>query len=57
MFLMTKYIEIRVRLGERLSQINRKGTIVERLYQKQRIYERHRHRYEVNPKYIKECED
>jgi CTP synthase len=26
------------------------------LYKKQRIFERHRHRYEVNPKYIKDLE-
>ena len=29
-----------------------KGTIAHSLYGKDRIYERHRHRYEVNPKYI-----
>ncbi len=29
-----------------------KGTIVHRIYGKEVIYERHRHRYEVNPKYI-----
>lgn len=46
-----------MRLGERLSQITKKGTILERLYKKERIYERHRHRYEVNPKYIKEAEE
>jgi len=29
-----------------------KGTIVQKLYGKNKIYERHRHRYEVNPEYI-----
>lgn len=28
------------------------GTIAYSLYQKSRVWERHRHRYEVNPKYI-----
>lgn len=28
------------------------GTIAERLYRTRKAYERHRHRYEVNPKYI-----
>lgn len=30
----------------------KKGTIVQKLYGKNKIYERHRHRYEVNPEYI-----
>lgn len=30
----------------------KKGTIVQKLYGKNKIYERHRHRYEVNPKYV-----
>lgn len=30
----------------------RRGTLVERLYGKERVSERHRHRYEVNPGYI-----
>jgi CTP synthase len=29
-----------------------KGTIVQKLYGKNKIFERHRHRYEVNPEYI-----
>lgn len=33
-----------------------KGTKICSLYKKERISERHRHRYEVNPKYIKELE-
>jgi CTP synthase len=36
--------------------ILKKGTIVRRLYGKDRISERHRHRYEVNPKYIQKLE-
>ncbi|MEA3457095.1 MAG: CTP synthase [Candidatus Thermoplasmatota archaeon] len=32
--------------------ILKKGTIVQKLYGKNKIYERHRHRYEVNPKYV-----
>jgi len=30
----------------------KKGTIVQKLYGENKIYERHRHRYEVNPEYI-----
>ena len=45
-----------MRLGERLSQITKPNTIVEKLYMSNKIYERHRHRYEVNPEYIKEVE-
>jgi CTP synthase len=30
----------------------KKGSIVQKLYGKNKVYERHRHRYEVNPKYI-----
>lgn len=29
-----------------------KGTIVQKLYGKNKIFERHRHRYEVNPEYV-----
>ncbi|MCK4348331.1 MAG: CTP synthase [Thermoplasmatales archaeon] len=32
--------------------ILKKGTIVQKLYGKNKIYERHRHRYEVNPEYV-----
>jgi len=34
----------------------KKGTITEKAYGTQRISERHRHRYEVNPKYIERLE-
>jgi CTP synthase len=30
----------------------KKGTIIQKLYGENKIYERHRHRYEVNPEYI-----
>jgi len=32
------------------------GTLVHRLYGRERIQERHRHRYEVNPKYVEKLE-
>lgn len=35
----------------------RKGTLAYRLYQKARIYERHRHRYELNPAYQSALEE
>ena len=46
-----------MRLGERLSKIILPGTKVERLYKKKKIYERHRHRYEINPLYLKELKN
>jgi len=33
-----------------------KGTKVQRLYGKEEVFERHRHRYEVNPEYVKQLE-
>lgn len=33
-----------------------KGTIVHKLYGSEEVYERHRHRYEVNPKYVPDLE-
>jgi len=36
--------------------ILKKGTIVHKLYGENKVYERHRHRYEVNPKYVEELE-
>ncbi len=30
----------------------KKGTLIKKLYGKDKVWERHRHRYEVNPKYI-----
>lgn len=44
-----------MRLGNYPCNI-KKGTGAFRAYRKQRIDERHRHRYEVNPKYIKRLE-
>ncbi len=40
-----------MRLGSYVSVL-KKGSIVEKLYGKETIYERHRHRYEVNPEYF-----
>ncbi len=34
----------------------KKGSLVHKLYGKNKVYERHRHRYEVNPKYIEKLE-
>ena len=36
--------------------ILKKDTIVQKLYGKNKIYERHRHRYEVNPDYVEKIE-
>jgi CTP synthase len=35
----------------------KKGSLVQKLYGKNKVSERHRHRYEVNPKYIKTLEE
>ena len=37
--------------------ILKEGSIVQSIYQKEKIIERHRHRYEVNPEYIDELEE
>lgn len=34
----------------------KKGTLVYRLYDSEQVYERHRHRYEVNPDYVEKLE-
>ncbi|MGC8663112.1 MAG: glutamine hydrolyzing CTP synthase [Thermoplasmata archaeon] len=44
-----------MRLGSQ-KVILKTGTIVESLYKSEVIYERHRHRYEVNPSFINEIE-
>jgi len=44
-----------MRLGEKIT-ILKKNTLVYKLYGTTRILERHRHRYEVNPKYIKKIQ-
>lgn len=44
-----------MRLGSYPANI-KNGTVVRKLYGKSHISERHRHRYEVNPKYIKRLE-
>ncbi len=36
--------------------ILRKGSIVHKLYGENKVYERHRHRYEVNPEYVEKLE-
>ena len=36
--------------------ILKKGTLVHKLYGENKVYERHRHRYEVNPEYVKQLE-
>lgn len=41
-----------MRLGS-YEAVLKKGTIAGKAYKKDKIYERHRHRYEVNPEYIK----
>uniref|UniRef100_A0A7C4W3L8 CTP synthase n=1 Tax=Geoglobus ahangari TaxID=113653 RepID=A0A7C4W3L8_9EURY len=45
-----------MRLGDIEVTIKR-GTIAYSLYQRDRVVERHRHRYEVNPEYIQEFEE
>jgi len=35
----------------------KKGTIVYKLYKTNKVYERHRHRYEVNPSYVEKLEN
>jgi CTP synthase len=32
--------------------ILKQGTLIQKLYGKNKVYERHRHRYEVNPEYV-----
>jgi len=34
----------------------KKGTLVHKLYNQKKVYERHRHRYEVNPDYVEQLE-
>ncbi len=45
-----------MRLGACLAVL-KKGTIVSKLYCAEEVFERHRHRYEVNPEYIEELEE
>ena len=37
--------------------ILKKGSLVHKLYGVNKVFERHRHRYEVNPKYVEKLED
>ncbi len=36
--------------------ILKKGSLIHKLYNENKVYERHRHRYEVNPEYVKKLE-
>jgi CTP synthase len=45
-----------MRLGQYPAYL-KKGTIARRAYKEEIINERHRHRYEVNPKYVEQLED
>ncbi|OKY77697.1 MAG: CTP synthase (UTP-ammonia lyase) PyrG [Candidatus Methanohalarchaeum thermophilum] len=45
-----------MRLGNQITVLE-EGTLVHRLYGKDKVKERHRHRYEVNPNYIEEIKD
>jgi CTP synthase len=51
-FLKEKLYGGTMRLGDWKCEI-KKGTIAERAYRKNLIFERHRHRYEINPKFHK----
>ena len=47
-----------MRLGKRLTRFTEENSIIKQLYgSKDSIEERHRHRYEINPKYIAELEE
>ena len=37
--------------------ILKKGTVAQKIYGKNKISERHRHRYEVNPKYLRKFKE
>ena len=37
--------------------ILKKGTLIHKIYAQNKVYERHRHRYEVNPEYVKKLEE
>ncbi len=45
-----------MRLGAYPANI-RKGTLINKLYSKEKVSERHRHRYEVNPEYVEKLEN
>jgi CTP synthase len=45
-----------MRLGAYTAKL-KEGSVVEKIYSSSTISERHRHRYEVNPKYIKQIEE
>jgi len=37
--------------------ILKKGSLIHKLYNENKVFERHRHRYEVNPEFVKKLED
>ncbi|XP_075231690.1 CTP synthase isoform X2 [Lycorma delicatula] len=45
-----------MRLGKRVTEFENKDSILKYLYGKDRIEERHRHRYEVNPEFVSQLE-
>ena len=44
-----------MRLGAQKAKL-KKNSLAHKLYKKTNIFERHRHRYEVNPEYVSELE-
>jgi CTP synthase len=54
----TSYMKLggTLRLGSKKTVISNKDSLAYKIYGKEIIEERHRHRYEVNPKYIEEIE-
>ena len=55
----TDYVQLggTLRLGAKKTIINDNNSLAYKIYGKNEIIERHRHRYEVNPKYIKDFQD
>ena len=45
-----------MRLGAQKAKL-KKNSLAHKLYKKTNIFERHRHRYEVNPEYVSELEE
>jgi len=54
--LSTSHMGGTMRLGARITHIQ-KDSLAYKIYQQEEISERHRHRYEVNPKYIQALEE
>jgi CTP synthase len=55
----TDYVQLggTLRLGAKTTIINEQNSLAYKIYGKNKISERHRHRYEVNPKFIKQIEE